>query len=123
MRLWIRSLALLSGLRIWRCCQLWCRWQMQLGSGVNCGCGVGQWLAIALIRPLAWELHMPWVQPYKRQKEKKKRKKKKIRDKVFPFCQHYGLVVSTAFSSKQGKSTCCSLFNIKITFRNGIKSP
>ena len=25
---------LVSGLRIWRCCGLWCRLQMQLGSGV-----------------------------------------------------------------------------------------
>ena len=28
------SLALLSGLRIQRCPELWCRWQMRLGSGV-----------------------------------------------------------------------------------------
>ena len=26
--------ASLSGLRIWRCCELWCRSQAQLGSGV-----------------------------------------------------------------------------------------
>ena len=33
-RLRVRSLALFSGLRI-RCCrELWCRWQMRLGSGV-----------------------------------------------------------------------------------------
>ena len=31
-RLQIRSLALLSGLRIQRCHELWCRLQMQLGS-------------------------------------------------------------------------------------------
>ena len=34
MRLRFLSLALLSGLRIQRCCELWCRSQMQLGSGV-----------------------------------------------------------------------------------------
>ena len=28
MRLWVRSLALLSGLRIQHCCELWCRSQM-----------------------------------------------------------------------------------------------
>ena len=28
------SLALLSGLRIQRCCELWCRLQMRLRSGV-----------------------------------------------------------------------------------------
>ena len=32
MRLWVRSLALLSGLRIWCCHELWCRSQIRLGS-------------------------------------------------------------------------------------------
>ena len=31
---WVRSLASLSVFRIWRCCELWCRSQMQLGFGV-----------------------------------------------------------------------------------------
>uniref|UniRef100_A0A4X1UFB8 Uncharacterized protein n=1 Tax=Sus scrofa TaxID=9823 RepID=A0A4X1UFB8_PIG len=30
----IRTLALLSGLRIWCCCELWCRSQTRLGSQV-----------------------------------------------------------------------------------------
>ena len=34
MRLWVRSLASLSGLRILCCCELWCRLQMRLGSYV-----------------------------------------------------------------------------------------
>ena len=34
MRLQVWSLASLSGLRIWSCCELWCRLQMQLGPGV-----------------------------------------------------------------------------------------
>ena len=34
MRLRVRFLALLSGLRIWCCPELWCRSQMQLGSCV-----------------------------------------------------------------------------------------
>ena len=39
MRLRVRSLALLSGLRI-RCChKLWCRLQMRLGSGVAVAAG------------------------------------------------------------------------------------
>ena len=33
-RLWVQSMALLSGLSIWRCCELWCRSQMWLGSGI-----------------------------------------------------------------------------------------
>ena len=34
MRLWVRSLASLSGLRIRCCCELWCRLQTQLGSSI-----------------------------------------------------------------------------------------
>ena len=34
MRAQVQSLASLSGLRIWRCCELWCRLQTQLGSHV-----------------------------------------------------------------------------------------
>ena len=34
MRLWVRSLVLLRGLTIWRCRELWCRSQTQLGSRV-----------------------------------------------------------------------------------------
>ena len=34
MRLRVQSLALLSGLRIWCCCELWCRSQARFGSGV-----------------------------------------------------------------------------------------
>ena len=35
MRLQVQSLALLSGLRIWRCPELWYRSQMWLRSGVD----------------------------------------------------------------------------------------
>ena len=41
MRLWVWSLALLSGIRIWRCHELWCRLQMRLGCHLAVGCGVG----------------------------------------------------------------------------------
>ena len=34
MKLWVRSLASLSGLRIPHCCDLWCRLQLWLGSGM-----------------------------------------------------------------------------------------
>ena len=34
MTMWVPSLALLSGLRIRCCCELWCRSQTQLGSSV-----------------------------------------------------------------------------------------
>ena len=52
-RLWVRSLASLSGLRICRCRELRYRSQVWLRSHVACGSGVGQQLQ--LIRPLAWE--------------------------------------------------------------------
>ena len=50
MRLQVRSLASLSGLKIWHGRELWCKSQMQLRSGI----------AVALakarpIGPLAWE--------------------------------------------------------------------
>ena len=53
MRFQVQSLALLSGLRIQRCCELWCRLQMRLDLALL-------WLwcklaAITPIRPLAWE--------------------------------------------------------------------
>ena len=34
MRLWVQSLALLSGLGVWHCHELWYRLQTQFGSGV-----------------------------------------------------------------------------------------
>ena len=57
MRTRVRSLASLSRLRIWRCPELWCRSQTQLGSR----------------GPLAWELPYAGV-ALKRQKEKKNKK-------------------------------------------------
>ena len=52
MRLLVRSLASLSGLKIWCCCELWCRSQTQLRSGVAAAVAVA---AVALTGPLAWE--------------------------------------------------------------------
>jgi len=54
MRVQFRSLALLNGLRIWHCHELWCRSQMWLRSPLL-------WLwrrlaAIGPIQPLAWKL-------------------------------------------------------------------
>ena len=55
MRMQVRSLALLSGLRIWRCHELWCRSKMPTKI-MRC---YKLWCrpeAVALIRSLAWEL-------------------------------------------------------------------
>ena len=57
MRLRVRPLALLSGLRIRRCHELWCRLQMRLRSGVAVAVAVVEagGYSSAPIRPLAWE--------------------------------------------------------------------
>ena len=67
MRLPVRSLASLSELRIWCCRELWCRLA-----------------AVALIRPIAWELPyaLGMALKTKKKKKKKKRKKKKRNYKV-----------------------------------------
>jgi len=52
MRFQVRSPASFSGLRIWHCCELWCRSQTQLTSGVAVAVAV---VADFLIGPLAWE--------------------------------------------------------------------
>ena len=71
MKLKVRSLALLSGLRIWRCHELWCRSPMWLGSSVLL------WLwcipaATALIQPLAWEPPCATSAALKKDKKTKK---------------------------------------------------
>ena len=70
MRLWVRSLALLNGLRIQRCRELWCRSQTQLGSGV--AVALARPVATALIRPLAWE--PPYAAGAAQRNSKKKKK-------------------------------------------------
>ena len=75
MRMWVLSLASLSGLRIRRCCELWCKLQMQLGSRIAV-----VWhrlAAVVLIQPPAWELPYAAGAALKKQKEKKKEKKRK----------------------------------------------
>ena len=64
MRTPVGSMALLSGLRIQRCHELWCGSKMQLESGVA--------VAVVSIQPLDWEL------PYAMGVALKKQKKKKI---------------------------------------------
>ena len=64
MRMWVRSLAQLSGLKIWHCCELWCRP-----------------VATALIQPLAWE--PPYAEGVALKWLKKKERKKKKEEKFF----------------------------------------
>ena len=75
MRIWVRPLALLSGLRIWRCYRLWCRsHEVQI---LSCwGSGIG------------WQLQL-WFSPAQELpyatggalKKKKRKKGKKEREK------------------------------------------
>ena len=64
MRLWVQSLASLSGLKIWHCHELWCRSQTRLGSGIA--------VAVALIRPIAWE--PPYAAGAALEKDKREKK-------------------------------------------------
>ena len=75
MRLQVRSLASLIGLRIWRCHEVWSRSQTQLRSGIAVA-----WrrpAATALIGPLAWEPPYASGVALKKCKKTKRPKKKK----------------------------------------------
>ena len=72
MRLWVQSLASLSGLRIWCCRELWCRSHVQLRPGI--AVAVRRLVATAPIGPLAWEPPDAAGVALKRQKTKKKLK-------------------------------------------------
>ena len=78
MRMWVRSLASLSGLRIQRCCEPWCRLQ-------TCGSDPTLlWLrrrpgTAAPIQTLAWEFpHAASAALKSKKKTKKAKKKKKV---------------------------------------------
>ena len=82
MRTQVRSLASISGLRIWHCRELWRRWQTRLGFGVL-------WLwrrpvATAPIRPLAWEApYDVGVALKKKKKEEREAKNRKVACEMF----------------------------------------
>ena len=78
MRMRVQSLALLSGLRIWHCCELRCRSQTLLGSWV--AMAVARPAAVVLIQPLAWELPYATECGSKKTKEDRKKKKKKKKE-------------------------------------------
>ena len=54
MRFQVRSLALLSGSRIWHCFELWCRSKMRLRSDIAVAV-VYRPAAVAVTGPLVWE--------------------------------------------------------------------
>ena len=74
MRLWVRSLATLSGLRIWHCCELWCR--SRHGSDPAL---LWLWCRLAAVAPIR---SLAWKPPYAvgvALKSKTKNPKQKIR--------------------------------------------
>ena len=132
MRLWVRSLPLLSGLRIQCCHKLWCRSQMRLGSRVAVALA---WAgATAPIRPLAWE--PPYTAGAVPQKAKRQKKKKKESQNSWFWFWAFKLIllsflgiwwtIPAALSSSFGKLSTISLFHrsslmsisIKHTSRN-----
>ena len=73
MKLQVRSLSLLSGLRIQHCRELWCRLQTRLGPCI----AVAVWrrsAAVSPIRPLAWKPLYAMGVVVKKAKKKKKKK-------------------------------------------------
>ena len=78
MKLRVRSLASLRGLRIRRCCELWCVADMAW-IWCGCGCGVG-WQLQLQFDPLAWERsHAAGVALNVKKKKKKKNQKTKTK--------------------------------------------
>ena len=67
----VQPLALLSGIRIWCCHEVWCRLQIRLGSGIAVAVAVA---AAVLIQPPAWEPPCATGVAIKGKKAKKKKK-------------------------------------------------
>ena len=83
MRLWVRSLAPISGLSIWHCLELWGTSQMRLGSHVAVAVMLTR--AIAPIGPVAWEPPYAMGTDLKSKKNKERKEKKKFQYK-WVFC-------------------------------------
>ena len=69
MRLQVQSLALLSVLRIWRSCELWCRLQRQAQNLRCCGCDTAWQLQLQL-EPQTGNFQMPQVRAERKKKKK-----------------------------------------------------
>ena len=100
MRLWVRSLASLSGLQIWRCCELWYKLQTWLGScvAVAVAMAVAMATAVAPVCPLAWE--PPYAVSAALKSKKKKRTQKSLihvwlKKKVFIKRQNKQVIIET----------------------------
>jgi len=72
MRMWVQSLASLSGLRIWHCCELWCSCRRDLDFALL-------WL---------------WQKKKKKKKKKKKRRRRRKKPKINFFSYYLGSFVA-----------------------------
>ena len=102
MRMQVQSLALLSGLRIWHCLELWCRLQTWPDLVFL---WLGPWpAAMAPIRLLAWESLYAIGEALKRQKTEKKRTQEQLSNcalifkKIFSYLYVWYLFLLTLFS-------------------------
>ena len=88
MRLQVQSLALLSGLRIWHCCELWCRSQIWLRSRVAVALAqAGSYssdstpsLGTSICRRCSPKSKKTKAQKWQKDKKRKKKRKKKKKE-------------------------------------------
>ena len=80
----VQSLASLSGLRIWCCCELLCRSQMQLGSVIAMAVATAGSCSVDLTPSLGTSICCRCGP--KKKKKKKERKRKKERRELDPAC-------------------------------------
>ena len=79
MSLWVWSLTSLSGLRIWRCCELWCRLQMQLRSGIAVAVAYASGYSSDSTPSLGTSIcHGCSPKKFKRQKKKERKKERNM---------------------------------------------
>ena len=119
MKMHVPSLALLPGLRIWHCCELWCRLKMWFGSWVAVAMeGAGGYSSDSTLRVGLCICHE--LNPEKQKKKKREREKKK-KKKTF-LCQKYkwnnlNVMYTTALDSLLIRN---HLDSLKINWKIGI---
>ena len=123
----VRSLALLSGLRIWCCCELWCGSRTRLRSGVTVTMALASSCSSDSIPSL--EISMCCGCGPKKMSERKKerererkeggkegRKRKKERTHFYPLVMHYSRTDQQKHSVDHKCSLVCGLSFLVVTF-------
>ena len=120
MRLRVLSLALLIGVRIQRCRELWCRFQTRLG-GLDPAL---LWLWCRPVRPLAWESPYTAGGGALEKAKRQKIKNKKIKKIIIPLWTQLSTLKSFQYylkhpiyseSQKGISDTTLALWNWKVT--------